>query len=210
MKITALTCSTGRPECLALCRQYVARQTMKVDEHIVQEGGTFLENMRAGLRRVSRDPGIVVFFEDDDWYDPMWVSDCASFMKDQLDLFGQATIWNYHVPSGGYESATLKRGNCPMHATAIRVTPDLLSRFDVLLRDIKDHRVDVALWSKEFHGLKLGMPMNAVVSMKGMPGTPGHSLAHQASRYTKFDTDRSVLRSWIGDDIANYQPYFQA
>lgn len=211
MRITALTCSTGRPECLKLCRQYVARQTRKVDEHLVIEGGTFLENMREGLKRVPLDQeGMVIFFEDDDWYPDSWVQLMVGMPQwHRARLVGQAKLHNYHVPSGGYESVYPKRNNCPMHATAIHTS--LLPDLRLMLTRLTDHRIDVALWnmvSEHDKARWAGIGSKSVISMKGMPGTPGFSQAHKREHYTTFDTDRSVLRQWIGDDVELYRPYF--
>lgn len=201
MKVSALTCSTGRPECLELCQCYVERQTRQPDEHVVQEGGDFWQNMDAGLRRCTGD--LIVVFEDDDWYDSRWVARCVEELA-HCELFGQDIIWNYHAPSGGYETVRPKHNNCPMHATAFRkeLTPRVLD----LIANHGKHKLDVDVWSTEC--IRIKTALRYVVSMKGMPGTRGYSFAHDQKHYRSFDLDGTLLASWIGrEEAATYQRF---
>lgn len=201
MKITALTCSTGRPECLELCRSYVARQTRKVDEHIVQEGGDFWQNMRAGLARCTGD--IVVIFEDDDWYAKDWVEQCVTGLID-TDLFGQKRICNYHVITGGCEWLPPKHGNCAMHSTAFRSS--MLESIKKLPQHEGKPQLDVMLWSLPVRKRKIDTL--SVVAMKGMPGLGGYSQAHSPDHYVFFDKDGTCLRWLVGEeDAAIYRHY---
>lgn len=209
MKVYALTCSKGRPQCLAMCQHYVERQTKKVTRHIIEEGGDFWTNMQNALKRVpAGDDDVLVMFEDDDWYSPRWVSTCVGVFADgPTVMFGQSVLHNYHVPSGGYQVVKPKQGNCPLHASAFRATKQMLGALMLFAEDRSTHKIDVAAW--RLQGPKYTTNRRHVVSMKGMPGTPGFSLAHRRENYRTFDAvRRPLLKEWIGDDIANYQPYF--
>lgn len=195
MKVSALTCSTGRPEALALCRKYVARQTRPVDEHIVQEGGDFWANMKAGLERVTGD--FVVIFEDDDWYAADWVERCVAGLRKNV-LYGQSVIVNYHVPWGGFHTSVPKNEGAPLHATAFR--RGLIEHILKLPWGAPKPQLDVAMWA--LRTWKRSEPQLRVVSMKGMPGAPGYSQAHSAWQYRQFDRDGSLLRSLIGEEDA--------
>lgn len=197
MKMSVLTCTNNRPEALALCEFYVERQMSDVYEHVVVDGGGFWENMKKGLEIVDGDA--VVIMEDDDWYPPDWVAWCeAALMK--FELFGQRDIFNYHIPSGGYEHVVPKRGNAAMHATAFRASliPEILA----IPKDEGKPRLDVAIW--QLPVLKTKTDELRVISMKGMPGTKGYSDAHERSHYRRFDRDGSVLKSKIGTDAELY------
>lgn len=202
MKVSALTCSTGRPEALALCRKYVARQTRPVDEHVVQEGGDFWTNMRAGLERVTGD--LVVIFEDDDWYAADWVERCVAGLAD-ADLFGQLRICNYHVRCGGIMDSREGRANCPLHATAFHAR--MRERLFGLPWGERKPRLDVSLWALDVR--KQTTLALHVVSMKGMPGTAGYSVAHSPRYYRRFDRDGSLLRSLIGEEDARVYAGFR-
>lgn len=210
MKITTLTCTNGRPECEHLSMRWLQHQDYQPDRRIVMRGMPFLDAMRKGLSCVDPDPDTcLVFFEDDDWYSPRWLDRCRISMKlEKVDLFGQRRIFNYHIPSGGFQEVEPKHKNCALHATAMRTTKGMLDALHGVLSSITDHRVDVALWRVGCD--KYRRNCREVVSMKGMPGTPGFSLAHQAANYHHFDHDRQQLRYWIGSDADLYAPYYAA
>jgi hypothetical protein len=214
MKVVALTLTNGRPECLALCQKYVARQSLPVDEHVIAEGHGFWENLAEALPRLPTGQNdVVVVFEDDDWYHQDWVRTCVNRLIDPIagepecDLFGQGSLNYYHVPTGGWFSKPSAHGQAPMHATAWRgpVTNKVRS---LPRADKFGHKpiLDVVLWQNIPRNLTI--PGRRVVSMKGMPGTPGYSNAHLASTYKQVDTTRAALRAFVGDDIVNYEPYF--
>lgn len=207
MKLSALTCSTGRPEALALCKLYVQRQADPVFEHVVAEGGTFWQNLFDGIKRVSGDA--VVLFEDDDWYPSDWTIHCEEGLTRAL-LFGQDRVFNYHVPSGGYEEVVDSK-HSPLHATAFAssLIPLLMSICELGLSgpDAKPS-LDRALWSMPVR--KLRSHHAHVISMKGMPGKVGYSVAHRKDHYRTFDADRSILFEKIGEDRALYADWFDA
>lgn len=205
--VSVLTCSTKRREAMALCRRYVARQSYRDFEHVVQEGGDFWENMRDGLARCQGE--VVVICEDDDHYPAHWVDACVKGLRD-ADLFGQKRIFNYHVVSRGFDNGDALRGNCPMHATAFRATliPKVLGLFPKVTRvpwGAVKPRLDVDLWALNVR--KQTSLMLHVVSMKGMPGRPGYSSAHLPFAYERYDRDGSVLRRLIGEDAAEYEGF---
>jgi hypothetical protein len=209
MKVMVLTASTGRPEALALCRQFVARQTHPCT-HVVSEGFDIFNNMRNGLE-TAEDYDAVVICEDDDWYRSDHVAEMVRLLE-QAELVGQGATVSYHIPSSGFVKPDNNPFFCSLHSTAIRT-----SQLEALLRvlnhpDAVDQkgrvRIDVLLWRVPLSKRQTLTP--TCVSMKGMPGTPGLSAKHEPWFYDEFDRDRSFLRYLIGDDVALYERFFDA
>ena len=200
MNVDILTCTNGRPECLALCRRWVDQQTYKKVNHVIAEGGEIWDNMLDGLARCQGDA--VVIFEDDDYYSPDWVEICVRELE-RADLFGQKRAFMYHAPTGGYADKIPTNGYSSLHSTAFRSS--LKTLMADIVQDTKadnDPCLDGPLWHK-FGGPKHTIDVRKVITMKALPGKAGYSPKHQANRYSKFDRDRSVLRLWAGDEAAD-------
>src|SRR5688500_12476801 len=98
MRLTAITCTGGRPEAFAFCERWIARQTRQPDEWIVVDDGpvptlttmgqtvlrfepglpghlSFSRNVTEGVRAATGD--VIVFPEDDDWFGPGHLADVA-------------------------------------------------------------------------------------------------------------------------------------
>lgn len=210
MKVSVITPTKDRPQCLELCKKYVQRQTYKVHEHIIAEGKDLHGNIQDALKKVTGD--IVVIFEDDDWYSQNWVELCVRGLETS-NLFGQGLFAYYHIPSGGYFLEEISVLHAPLHATAFRseIIDDIL-KIDDVRRGTKPI-LDVYIWNtiknkpRTINSVRSNVSTintREVVSLKGLPGLAGYSPSHNQNFYSKFDVDRSVIKSWIGCDVDNY------
>lgn len=205
MKISVVTPTKDRPWCLELCKKYVDRQTYKVHEHIIVGGGGLYENMYEALSRVTGDA--VVIFEDDDWYDKNWVAKCVENLG-SVDLFGQGLFHYYHIPSSGYILKNVDHVHAPLHATSFKSS--LISRILSLPKAFKNKKplFDKVIWEMD-EIKKKTICDKFVVSLKGLPGLKGYSSSHRKEYFKTFDTKRTIIKEWIGDDIILYTKYFQ-
>ena len=202
--ISIITPTNGRPEALALCKEFVARQTFTDYEHIVEEGGMLNQNLTAALPKAQGE--IIAVFEDDDHYKAGWLQYIVDHMVDDVVLVGESCSNYYHLPSAGH---------CPMemrghprssmcstafHRSVIPSMEAMCQRGPIGL--------DARFWaqvSKNPHHLNHG-PEYFVTGMKGLPGTQGMGVGHKMNWYKGgLDTDRVILRKWVGEeDAARY------
>ena len=224
MRVSAFTPTRGRPETLALCKEYVARQTHPIHEHIIESGGSLAQNLRAGLPKVTGD--VVVIFEDDDHYHPGWVEWCVSTLEN-YDVAGESATRFYHLPTKGY--AVVGTGECRSSLCNTAFRRELIP---MLLAEVKENfiPIDLHFWASAVKARKRVLcnpgpgtschkppcthkncgvagdgPPLYVTGMKGLPGTKGMSFSHNPNYYRQFHTDDgrfSMLRWWVGDDDA--------
>lgn len=204
MKIDVITPSGERPEALALCREYVARQTYQDINHIVVEtSGTIAANLVLLLDQVTGDA--VVVFEDDDWYHPKWVEYCVERLQ-KFPMVGELHTRYYHLPLRKHrDMETARRASLCNTAFRPEMIPHLRGACAA------GHLgVDARFWANALldgnpSHLNRG-PLFYVVGMKGLPGRPGMGAGHNANFYmTPRDDNYAVLRSWVGeDDAAHY------
>lgn len=115
-KVTVITCTGDRPESFALLQRWMAHQTTKPDQWIVIDDGkvplnftgthdyyrreptekdylhTLCLNLPIALDKVKYDK--VIIMEDDDWYDPIYIS-YMSQLLDKSDLVGFSSLIFY-------------------------------------------------------------------------------------------------------------------
>lgn len=204
MNIDILTCTNQRPICLDLCKSYVKMQTYANINHIIADGGEIWENMLNGLSECKGDA--VVIFEDDDFYPPDWTSLCVKYLN-TFDIVGQRLAYMYHVPTGNYGIKVPSNGHSSLHSTAFK--KDLIPFFVDIIKEhqlAKDPILDKDLWQKSTHLKQYLIDSKSVITMKSMPGKKGYSLKHNPNRLPHHDdSNRSVLRRWVGDAHAeNY------
>src|SRR5262249_32985820 len=158
------------------------------------EHGPF-ENLAMCVRISTAD--VCVVFEDDDYYPPHWVSTCVDYLK-QHNVVAQDTCRLYHVPTGGYEEHRVQQGG--FHATAFRgpFRDRLLKVCEEAKWNDRGPEIERPFWERMKN--RALIPGAHVVSMKGMPGTPGYSKKHDAKWYKTFDMGAMVLKDWVGKD----------
>lgn len=212
MKITALTCTAGRPQAMALCKRYLDRQTRPVDQWLVLDDPVMpmpdkvLRAIQSG--QVKGDA--LIFFEDDDHYASTWVEWCEKHLN-QFDLVGEGYAlyaqirWRWLSQCGNARHASL----CSTAITSDLFEPlcNVIQAYDKPYSPFFDTR----LWCLEVSKY-LKLPKDEerlVVGIKGMPGVAGYSGEHRQinSSNTTWDPLLVNLRRMIGDDADNYAEF---
>ena len=124
--ITAITPTGDRPEALALCRRWMAAQTLKPDQWLIIDDGKIPANIDFGesyIQYVRREPRAddpqhtlvvnvecalsyvlgdrIFFIEDDEYYAPEYIK-TMNRQLDDYQLVGIGASKYYHLPTGGY------------------------------------------------------------------------------------------------------------
>lgn len=230
MELTLITPTGNRPEAMALCERYMARQSQRWAQWIVVDDGapatpltmgqtllrpaplwapgqpsTQYRNMLLGLEAVQGDAVLVI--EDDEWY-------AADYLKISLKLLAQADMVG-EIPSRYYHVQQRRWRNMEnTNMASLSQTGFRRAVFPLLMGLCRKQLwLDTALWHAAQRGsFRAAKHQSAqVVGIKGLPGRPGMSNAHQpqGARWT-YDPDLAHLRNWIGADADLYQGYFHA
>jgi hypothetical protein len=205
VKVSAFTPTRGRPQSLARCREYVAQQTYPVLEHVVQEGGTLVENLIGGLPKVAGE--LVVIFEDDDYYPSSWVAECVRAVEAGAQAFGDHRSHYYHLSLNRYR-VYLHPRRASLSTTAFKrhLIPTLIDQC------CQERFIDIRFWRElNKKGAAITLRDDAaplVVGFKGGPGLPGIGSGHSEGPYRDGlawpDTPcRSLLATLIGRQAAD-------
>lgn len=215
-----ITPTGDRPQQLALCAEYLSRQSRQPTAWIVVDDGeepseeaagvgatyirrerspedpahTLVVNMRTGINQVKNEDEICVVMEDDDWYDPRYLENVEKWML-HADIAGEADT-HYYYFSERKKIEYTHVGHCSLFKTAFR------KRFFQQTPLPDDWRLDLTLWrTGEGRKKVVKREKPLAVGMKGLPGRRGLSSGWDLSRkeWTE-DPDRSWLRSIIGKD----------
>lgn len=231
--IQVLTVTGMRPQALALCAQYMARQTVGtgvrwvvVDDGVAEtplpaptgwsisrvrpdslwrEGvNTQHSNLLAGMAQV--DPALpLVIVEDDDWYAPDWLEWCAAQLQ-RADLVGEGRARYYSVSKRvGKQLANTRHAS--LCATAMN--PCVFPAFTSAIRSGETF-IDLRLWQAwSAAGRRKYLELNdhRTVGVKGMPGRTGIGMGHKDSFSGQRDPSLGLLRQWVGADADLYLPY---
>lgn len=232
MKITVLTCTSDRPEALALCEKYVARQTHQPHQWIVLDDGTqparctmgqdYLHNpnwrgkysmclkVLHAIESGMIEGDALMFIEDDDWFAPGWVEWCAKHLEN-YDMVGQGSAFYYHVGKRWWSDCKNIR-HASLCQTAI--TRAMFEKVANTIRAYWSPFFDTRLWTlqcRKYLHIPLKPEERLLVGIKGMPGLRGYSGEHQQVIPPGANIDPGLLKLWqlIGEDAAAYSPFFQ-
>lgn len=224
--LNLLTVTGARPLAWSLCQRWMGRQDYSGTVHwlIVDDGrqpqrldplpagwtrevlrpaplwrpghNTQHRNLLAGLDRLGRATGPLVIIEDDDWYGPQWLSQCAATL-DRAELVGQAPNAYYHVPSRSYH---LFRNNRHASLCATALHGRALAAFRRACNE-RPKYVDLNLW-RAFGGPSHLFASRQVLGIKGLPGRAGIG-GHEPHGYDP-DPGGDWLRDWMGEEAAVY------
>ena len=232
-KITLITPTGGRPEAFALCKKWIAAQTLPPDQWIIVDDGpeplecaglpdfacyirrepqasdpphTLVVNVDAALSYIVGDK--ILFIEDDEYYAPEYVQ-IISGLLDQYQIVGIGHSKYYHLPTGGYfQHANTKHASLAQTAFRREMLP--LVRACVNL-GMEKTWLDDNLWkeAQKSNGIKSYIFKDEQVSLycgiKGLPGRAGIGIGHKPKTYKdQDDQERGILRQWIPRD---YQVY---
>ena len=221
-KITAITCTGGRPETFKLCQRWMMEQTVRPDQWIIVDDGkeslmksngqfpsyskyirrephlndpqhTMLLNLKEAIPHIEGD--VILFFEDDEYYAPGYIEEMVKWL-DKYEVVGIAPSRYYHLFSGRY----MDSGN--MHHASLAQTgfnKSFLPEFEKML--VGNQYVDYRLWDNIKDPKRKFLFSDAkplYVAMKGMPGRPGIGNGHRNFGELNPDSpDMATLKKWI-------------
>jgi glycosyltransferase involved in cell wall biosynthesis len=227
MRISVITPTADQPLGMALAERYMARQTIQPDEWIVADDGTrhasltmgqlhlklprlyeggrsLASNILEALPEVTGD--VIVIWEHDDWYAPNHIETCLQTLRGNLAT-GSVGQRYYNVPLR--VCITLTNKGSALCNTALQSSAmDYLKDAALRVLDSGGIGVDRLFWDSLPKGTGNTHRYNTVVGIKGLPGRLGLGMGHRPRpgfrRRWRDDHTLSVLRAWVGADIANY------
>lgn len=213
MKVTAVTATYERPDALRLCEKYLARQTRPPDQWLVLDGKERMQRKVLDAIDAGKIEGdVIVWFEDDDWYRPDWVSWCAEQIEKGYELVGEGHAAYYNVAFRWWSECRNVR-HAALCQTAMHA--DLLPTLANVIRSYDWPFFDVRIWQVEC-GKFLALPKTAaqrrVLGIKGIRGLDrvfGYSGEHRDRLPGGARSDPSLLQlwKWVGDDAQNYSGF---
>lgn len=228
--ITLITPTGGREESLKRCIGYISRFVKPIDvpiqwiivddfihdriydvqvngirteivkpSHVWRHGiNTQAQNLLAACNHVQYEH--IIFIEDDDWYGPHHLMNIHHGLL-TADIVGENPARYYHVPSRSYRvmQNTIHASLCQ---TGMRSS--ILDKFIYVCRNHMN-LIDWNFWqtTNKYDFLQT----KNCVGMKGLPGRPGIGVGHRPERNPHnwtIDSDLSVLKEWIGEDVSLY------
>lgn len=235
MTITVFTPTCDRPEAFRLCETFLNRQTRQPDQWIIVDDsevpafvtpackvnfqyfhrpefrgkGSMVKKLRMILEAGLVTSDILVFIEDDDWYDPTYLEWVEKAMHGQV-LIGEGRNLYYNVQHRWwFDHGNLQHAS--LCATAVH-----RSAFPQLSREAQnteDPFIDSRLWKSVrgrkmvFDPHKLGRRLS--VGIKAMPGVKGYGSGHDRDAgWAIKDPTMVKLRELIGEDAQHYENYY--
>lgn len=218
--ITAITCTGDRHVVFKLCEQWMARQTMKIDQWIVVDDGKVPTKVTLGQQYIRRDPrtddpphtlGLnilaalphikgdkILFIEDDDYYKSNYVEVMNKWLN-EYHLVGQANAIYYNLKYRWWHTHPNTK-----HASLCQTgcTTYMLKYLEPLCK--QDLRfIDIEFWAKSLGRKYIDKNTTRMcVGLKGLPGRTGIGMGHDE----KFpnDPDFFYFKSFLGEDADVY------
>ena len=224
-RITLITPTCDQPTGIALCEQYMARQTMGFDQwivaddgiepakltmgqtHIVRqrehEGGRSLAgNILAALPHVAGD--IVLVIEHDDWYAPDHIATCVEQLR---GVMACGSVWQRYYNVEHQCWIVMRNIGSALCNTAFRreLIPAMQAAAFGAFRTGK-YSVDRMFWDSIAEQDWRLHEVDTVVGIKGLPGRAGLGLGHRPDKSRRWIYDSGEkLREWIGGDAPIYE-----
>lgn len=208
--LSVITCTYQRPQAMALCEKYMARQTKQPDQWLILDGPKPMrEKVLAAIERGSIAGNNVAFCEDDDAYSAVWLEWCHDKLA-RYDIVGEGNAIYYNVAARWWSHCRNVR-HASLCNTAIKSS--LLAPLANVIRGFDNNFFDTRLWRLEARRfLQLDQSDKRMVyGIKGMPGTRGYSPEHKPETPPGVNADPSALKMWklLGADAKNYLPFYQ-
>lgn len=225
--VTVITCTGGRELAFALCERWMARQTYRGDiqwicvddvatptpctmgQTVIRPvpawtpgENTLARNLLAAFPHVKHDK--VVFWEDDDFYAPGYLQAMADAL-DRAPLAGEFPACYYNILTRQYWTGSEHPHHASLCQTAIRA--EMIPALAEMCKRRRDH-IDINFW-RESKADKFWVRDAGCVGIKGLPGRPGIGMGHRPRFWWPHDSDGSMLRAWIGEDVAAYWRYME-
>lgn len=232
MKLSVIVCTGDRPEAFALSEKYLERQTLKPFQTIVMDDGVVPTKTTLGQdyiycpeykgptslvkklshlvgNRLAKHDGLV-FWEDDDFYDPRWLEFCAIHLA-TYDLIGEGRAIYYNVAKRWwYEHRNLAHASLCSTAITRKLFSELFNACQS-----SNPFLDARLWASVKTNKRVFDPndnldqKHLVVGMKALPGRVGYGGGHVVRDVNaQDDPTLEKLKSFIGDDAALYEGFW--
>lgn len=153
----------------------------------------FAGNMIRALEGVT---GVVVVWENDDWYAPDHIERCLEGLKHGDHGCEWLRYWNVRFKAW----KEVRNQGSSLAQTATRDIPRLRAAAEAALA-AGDYTIDGRFWA----GRKATGP-KTVVGIKGLPGVAGLGMGHRPGKGWRKDSG-AKLRAWIGSDAEAYGDY---
>lgn len=223
MRLSIITPTCDRPAGIALCERYMARQLLQPHEWIVADGGSTPAALTMGqvhlhhpgergaanlagniLRALDAVTGdAVVICEDDDWYAPDHLAQCARGLRLE-SVYGCRTLKYYNLA----ERCWAKFGNNGAALCQTAFVREEIPRMRAAAQaalDAGDYKIDGRFWKDRIH---LSNGPTTVIGIKGLPGSAGLGIGHRPKERPglwKPDPDMRKLAEWIGGAVESYR-----
>lgn len=214
MKLTVITATYQRPDALALCEKYMARQTKQPDQWLVLDGEKpmsekVLEAIQGGVIKGEA----VAFFEDDDLYRADYLEWGLGLIKKGYEIAGEGNAVYYNVANRWWSECHNKR-----HAALCQtiIASDMLEALSNVIQSYDSQFFDTKIWNVNC-GKMLVLPKSdserRVIGIKGIRSTDGKlgysgEHANILPQGTHADPSMLQLWRWAGDDAANYSKFW--
>jgi hypothetical protein len=194
--ISVITCTSDRPECMALLKRWKDKQILQPTQWIVVDDGktpitptrdmeyyrrnptpndythTLCLNLLLALTKVKCDK--IMIMEDDDWYHATYL-DTMSQLLDKAELVGFGNLIFYYPSIGKYmEKQTVKQPAFSQTAFRASIIPRLNSICESAGKDYElagKGLVDVKLWKEVFQTYDKIEKVRLTTSLKLSSGT---------------------------------------
>lgn len=204
----------------------MARQTVRVDQWIVADGGATPANTTMGQIHIHdpRPPGalnfahnllngiaacsgeLLIIIEDDDWLSETHIERMVAKAADGYRLIGSEDIQRYYNVAHRCWKMMNNIG-ASLCQTAMR--RDLFPLFRKTIQECMgrgSYGIDTTLWRAARNDWAFTHQMT-VCGIKGLPGRVGLGIGHRPDARWTADRDLSKLREWIGADADLYAEF---
>ena len=192
MRISIVIPTSGdRSKFVAQAQRLISRQTVQPDEvFTIQSDKGITGNYRTGFNKVRS--GIVVCWEDDDFYPIDYLERIVELWANRYDIMGFSQTIYYHLGQRKY-TVMDHPGRASMFATVIKAGLDI--------NWPQDHEsfLDLKLWSDPYLQKKL-VPSSLAVGIKHGIGKSGGSAHGVLFPYTHEDQELDYLKAITHND----------
>ena len=212
-----LVVDDGEEPCEPLLRDSLCHQIdyIKLPHDNIRGMDSLRRNLVRALKGILEyrcTPDTIVFFLEDDWLRADWYRDALQTFEDHehLMLLGETQTRYYHVGTRRHHTFR-PNGRSALSCTAMRYNHSLIQWLIDRAESDRTIMLDDRLWNKgplQDHEKLLHPESVYNVGIKGLPGKPGLGMGHRLDAKHPADTDMSLLRQWIGDDVEHFAPYF--
>lgn len=160
-------------------------------------------NVREGAKKIEESDKVIII-EDDDWYNPSWISKVVELL-DEYEAVGGCRNYYYNIISHRYRKFSNKK-HAALCATAFRGT--LKDKMLSATNEDSKCAIDHSFWrGLDRNNTKLfPIQEGEVLGIKGLPGRQGigdeHETMRSFSSMRYVDAKGDMLENWMGKEWA--------